>query len=142
MAMNNLKLELDILRGEDWIEYENVIYSNCAFIRLIIDGRNLITETKDRKGVIVWEEIKKTINESGRFLILTCVCGVADDAGFDLVNVERKENSVSWQFNDESNWNWEFLIEDYDQEIKRLEKEINELDINILIEPDNVIFPE
>jgi len=118
MAMNNLKLELDILRGEDWIEYENVIYSNCAFIRLIIDGK------------------------SGRFLILTCVCGVADDAGFDLVNVERKENSVSWQFNDESNWNWEFLIEDYDQEIKRLEKEINELDINILIEPDNVIFPE
>jgi hypothetical protein len=140
--MNKLKLELDILRGKDWMEYENIMYSNCAFIRLVIDGVNLITTTKDRKGVIVWDEIKKTLNQSGEYLILTCVCGIADDAGFDLVNVERNENTVSWKFNDESNWFWEFPKADYDHEIKRLEKEINELDISIPLEPDKVMFPE
>ena len=140
--MNKLKLDLDILTGKDWVEYENITYSNCAFIRLIVDGNNLITQTKDRKGIIVWDELKKTTNESGRFLILTCLCGIADDAGFDLVDVERKENSVLWRFNDESNWNWEFPKDEYDQEISRLEKEVNKLDINIPLEPDTVIFPE
>lgn len=140
--MNKLKLELDILRGKDRMEYESIIYSNCAFIRLVIDGVNLITSTEDRKGVIVWEEIRKTVNDSGQYLILTCVCGIADDAGFDLVEVERKENSVSWKFNDESNWNWEFPIDEYDEEINRVGKEINEMEINITLEPDNVIFPE
>lgn len=140
--MNKLKFELDILRGKDQMEYESIIYSNCAFIRLVVDGINLITTPEDRKGVIVWQEIKKTLNDSGQYLILTCVCGIADDAGFDLVNVVRKENSVSWEFNDESNWSWEFSKEDYDQEIKRLVKEIDELDMNIPLEPRNVVFPE
>jgi hypothetical protein len=140
--MNQLKLELDILQGKDWVEHESITYSNCAFIRLVVDGVNLITKTDDRKGVIVWDEIKKTINNSGQYLILTCICGIADDAGFDLVDVERKENSVSWKFNDESNWNWEFPKEEYDSEIRRIEKEINELDMNFPLEPANVIFPE
>ncbi|MGB0882883.1 MAG: hypothetical protein ACPGSO_08005 [Vicingaceae bacterium] len=140
--MNKLKLELDILKGKDWMEYENIMYSNCAFIRLVVDGVNLITKTEDRKGIIVWDEIKKTINDSGQYLILTCVCGIADDADFELVDVERMENSVTWKFSDESNWNWEFPKEEYDAEIKRIEKEINEMDINFPLEPENVIFPE
>lgn len=124
------------------MEYENIIYSNCAFIRLVVDGVNLITKTEDRKGVIVWDEIKKTVNDSGQYLILTCVCGIADDAGFDLVDVERKEDSVLWKFNDESNWNWKFPKDEYDAEIKRLEKQINKMDINLPLEPENVVFPE
>jgi hypothetical protein len=140
--MNKLKLELDIIQGKDRMEYENIIYSNCAFIRLIVDEVNLISTTKDRKGVIVWDEIKNTISESGQYLILTCVCGIANDAGFSLVDVERKEESVSWKFNDESNWNWEFPKEDYDNEIRRLEKEIKEMNYNFPLEPVNVIFPE
>ena len=74
--MNQLKLELDILKGKDWVEYENITYSNCAFIRLVVDGVNLITNTEDRKGVVVWDEIKKTVSHSGQYLILTCVCGI------------------------------------------------------------------
>lgn len=140
--MNQLKLELDILKGKDWMEYENITYSNCAFIRLVVDGDNLITKTEDRKGVIVWDEIKKTINDSGQYLILTCVCGIADDAGFDLVDVQRKVNSITWKFSDESNWYWEFPKEEYDAEIKKIEKEITEMDINFTLEPENVIFPE
>jgi hypothetical protein len=140
--MNRLKLELDIIEGKDSMEYESIIYTNCAFIRLMVDDVNLIVTTKDRKGVVVWDEVKNTITDSGQFLILTCVCGVADDAGFDLVDVERKENSVSWKFNDESNWNWEFPKEDYDNEIIRLGKDIKEMNNSFPLEPVNVIFPE
>lgn len=139
--MNQLELELDILKGKDWMEYENITYSNCAFIRLVVDGVNLITKTEDRKGVVVWDEIKKTTSNSGQYLILTCVCGIADDARFDFVDVERKEDSVTWKFNDESNWNWEFPMEEYDAEIKRIEKEIDEMDASLPLEPEHVVFP-
>ncbi|RBW55840.1 hypothetical protein DS884_15945 [Tenacibaculum sp. E3R01] len=97
-----------MFKDEISIEYEKIIYSNSAFIEPVIDGNNLTTESTDRKGIVVWNEVKKTISKSGQFLILTCVCGIADDGGFDLVDVKRKEKSVLWKFKDESNWIWEF----------------------------------
>lgn len=84
------------------MKYRNIIYSNCAFIRLIIDSVNLITQTTDRKGVIVWDELKRTLTQSGQFLILTSLCGFTNAGKFSFINVERKENSISWKFKDES----------------------------------------
>ena len=52
---------------------KNIIYEKCAFIRLVVDGENLITKSDDRKGIIVWDELKKTRTETGDFLLLTCV---------------------------------------------------------------------
>jgi hypothetical protein len=140
--MNKLRLELDIISGKDTFEYENITFTNCVFLKLKVDGINLITRNKDRKGIIVWDELKKTLTKSGQFLILTCICGVADDAGFDFVDIKRNEHSVSWRFNDESKLNLEFRKKEYDQELLRLKKEINKLDTKIKLEPINLIYPE
>ncbi|WP_431167559.1 hypothetical protein [Tenacibaculum halocynthiae] len=140
--MNKFNLVLKVFKDEFSIEYEKIIYSNSAFIEPVIDGNNLTTESTNRKGIVVWNEVKKTISKSGQFLILTCVCGIADDGGFDLVDVKRKEKSVLWKFKDESNWIWEFDKKEYDLEINRLKKEITELSVEITLEPENVIFPE
>ncbi len=140
--MNTIKFELQILKDQKSVEYEGITYTNCAFIYLIVDDVNLFSDTEDRKGLIVWTELKKTRELSGNSLLLTCHCGVADDAGFELVEVKRKDNSVSWKFKDESNWDWEFPKTEYDLEIVRLAGEINQLDINIPLEPVYVLFPE
>lgn len=140
--MNKFNLVLKVFKNENSIEYEKIIYSNSAFIEPVVDGNNLTTVSKNRKGIVVWNEVKKTISKSGQFLILTCVCGIADDGGFDLVDVKRKEKSVLWKFKDESNWIWEFDKKEYDLEINRLKKKITELSVEITLEPENVIFPE
>jgi hypothetical protein len=51
--MNIIDLELQILKGNETFEYEGIIYSNAAFIKLIVDGVDLIRVTEDRKGIVV-----------------------------------------------------------------------------------------
>jgi hypothetical protein len=138
--MNTIKLDLDVIQGNDWVEYEGITFSNCAFIKLIIDDIDLVKLTDYEKGVVVWDEIKKTRFESGDFLILTCLCGIADDGGFQLITVSRNENTVNWTFNDGSKSKWEFDKNEYDAELIRLENEISKL--SVLLEPKDVLFPE
>ncbi len=138
--MNKIDFKLEILQGNEIFEYESIIYSNCAFIKLIIDNIDLIKETKDRKGVVVWSELKKTKDNSGKFLILTCVCGVADDGGFQLVTVEHGETIVKWIFNDETKLLWEFDKMDYDLKLSKLDSQIEKL--TVPLEPTNILFPE
>ena len=133
---------MNILRENEQIEFEGIVFTNCAFIDFLIDDRNPFDNTKEKKGFIVWDELKKTTVNSGHYLILTCVCGIADDAGFDLIEVKRTDNSVSWKFMDESNWNWKFKKENYDSEIEHLEKEIDNIENTLTLEPEYVIFPE
>jgi hypothetical protein len=138
--MNDIDFKLEILGDREIFEYENVIYSKCAFIKLIVDGIDLIKETQDRKGVIVWDELKKTEENSGEFLILTCVCGVADDAGFNLVTVDRRETTIKWTFNDDTDIVWEFDKANYDLNLLTLKSQVEKLLVNL--EPIRVVFPE
>ncbi|MFN6944507.1 MAG: hypothetical protein ACK4ND_06135 [Cytophagaceae bacterium] len=129
--LNNLELELAILEGAEQVEYKNIIYSNCAFIKLIVDGIDLIKETEDRKSVINWGELIKTKFDSGNFLLLTCMCGDATDGGFKKVKVERNEDTVKWTFNDNSNIIWTFDINKYDKAISRMEHELETLTVKL-----------
>jgi hypothetical protein len=137
--MNDIDFKLEVLRDKETFEYENIIYSNCAFIKLIVDGIDLIKETEDRKGVIVWDELKKTRANSGDFLILTCVCGIADDAGFNLITVDRDDEMIRWTFNDDTDIVWEFGQTDYDLKLSKLNSQIEKLSVKL--EPTNVLFP-
>jgi hypothetical protein len=138
--MNLIKFELVELDGVETVEYENIIYSNCAFIKLHVDGIDLIKETEDRKGVVVWDELNKSKNNSGDFLIITCMCGVADDGGFKFVTIDRDENFVKWTFNDDTKINWTFDKAQFDQELLQLETKLQNL--KLPLEPKNVQFPE
>jgi hypothetical protein len=120
-------------------EYDGIVYSKCAFIKLMVDGVDQISETKD-KGVVVWDELKRTKNDSGDFLIFTCACGVADDGGFDLVTVDRGQEIVRWFFNDDTKIVWEFTKVDYDLKLSKLNSQIERHTVNL--EPRNVIFPD
>jgi hypothetical protein len=137
--MNDIDFKLEVLRDKETFEYESIIYSNCAFVKLIIDGIDLIKESEDRKGVVVWEELKKTRDNSGDFLILTCVCGIADHAGFNLITVDREAEMIRWTFND-TNIVWQFDKADYDLKLSKLNSQIETLTVNL--EPTNVTFPE
>ncbi|WP_224997088.1 hypothetical protein [Cesiribacter sp. SM1] len=140
IKMNRIHFELSVLERGETVEYENIIYSDCAFIKLHIDGIDLIKQTEDRKGVIVWDELKKTLLNSGDFLVLTCMCGVADDAGFEYITVQRNQNTVEWKFNDNTNIEWTFDRNQYDQEIMGLSSKIDTLEVDL--EPKYVVFPE
>jgi hypothetical protein len=138
--MNDIEFKLEALKNKETFEYEGIVYSNCAFIKLVVDGVDLIKENEDRKGIIVWDEFKKTWDKSGDFLILTCVCGVADDAGFNYVTVDRGQRTIKWTFNDDTGIVWEFDKTDYEMKLSKLNSQVERLTMNL--EPTNVVFPE
>ncbi|CAM1356372.1 hypothetical protein [Tenacibaculum halocynthiae] len=65
--MNKLNLVLKVFKDEFSIEYEKIIYSNSTFIEPVIDGNNLTTESTNRKGIVVWNEVKKLLANQVNF---------------------------------------------------------------------------
>jgi hypothetical protein len=43
----------------------------------------------------VFNELGKSIKEGGKYLIFTCACGIADDGGWDYIDVIKKEERKS-----------------------------------------------
>jgi hypothetical protein len=65
---------------------------------------------------------------------------VADDAGFNLVSVDRGDKLITWTFNDSSGIAWRFDKADYDLKLSKLNSQIEQL--TVTLEPTSVVFPE
>lgn len=108
---------------KDTIEHEGISFSNCTFIEIYVDGVPFekLEEFEDG-GVVYWDELKKSTEGSGKYLIFTCYCGIPDDAGWDYINVEHKESKISWRF--ERNIDAKFIFSkiEYINEIKSCEE--------------------
>jgi hypothetical protein len=79
------------------ITMDGVLFKNCAIIELFIDEKN-ITQTDFKGSFIHFDELKSSTQGTGKFLIFTCACGVADDAGWQRINVIHQHDQIDWQF--------------------------------------------
>lgn len=137
--VNNIEFKLNILESDKCIIFEDILFSNCAFIQLFVDSKEFMAIT-DRLALVVWKELKKSSLNSGNFLLLTCCCGIADDGGFDFVNVTHTDKIIEWKFTDDSNIIWKFDKSSYITQIDKLQNEIEFL--RVPLAPIDVIFPE
>lgn len=65
---------------------------------MLIDGEDVESSAHLGDEVLVYfDELEKSVGASGNYLIFTCVCGMAEDGGWDGVKVVLSEGVVTWE---------------------------------------------
>ncbi len=91
-------------------------------------------------GTVYWPELKASSIESGRYLIFTCACGVAEDAGWELVKVTHTISEVIWEFDRNGDQKFTFDKSNYLVQIEACENSMNLSEYPLAVE--QAIFPE
>lgn len=136
--MNTINFELTYATRKFPVVIDGFEFTNSTIIDAFIDGISIRKIEGLKDSLIVLSELKRSLTDSGKHLIFTSVIGIADDGGWDGVEIAHKDKTVLWSFETEYHYiNWTFDFERYYLEIQKI------IDINPLnLEPSQVVFPE
>lgn len=138
-----IKFDLRIVSKDDTVKLDGISFSNIAYVTVFVEGVDLFTLEYFYGSFLVFKELKKSIEGSGKYLLFTSVSGIADDAGWDRVNVQHDENTIRWSIErDDSLLLYVFDKNDYLKEVSKLEEKIKNLNKGVGLEPLQVIYPE
>ena len=135
--INHIKVNIITLKSADNVVIDNIKFNNCSYLQLLIDDIDIRILDDFDNVLVVYPELYASTQNSGDYLIFTCACGIADDGGWDYVNVVHNDNTIKWSFlRGEKKYNFQFSRENYIKEIDKIEPE------NIILIPEHIIYPE
>lgn len=138
-----MKFNLKEVLQDEVLEIDGISFSNIAFVLVFVDGINLFALDFFKESFLVFKELNKSIFKSGKYLLFTGVSGIADDAGWEYVEVLHEEKSVTWNVRrDGTLISYIFDRSDYLKDISVIEKKIESLNTSIKLEPLHVVYPE
>jgi hypothetical protein len=142
--MNIITFDVKTVPGDASVEIDGLKLSGVMYLLAYVDGQNIIEGDSAFYGsFIVWDELKKSSLCSGDYLIFTSVSGVADDAGWDYVQVRHDVATVSWRFYiNEDMRQWTFSRASYMAQIEALSRRLDNRPKDCFLEPRFVIYPE
>ena len=135
--MNSITLYPDEVSS---IEIEGIDFRDNTFIEMLIDGTSMSEMLSFEHGTIYWPELKSSIEKSGKYLIFTCFCGIADDSGWEEIQVSHSDNKIEWAFERNGLQKYSFDKEKYLKEILACENMLNLSQYPLAIE--QAVFPE
>ncbi len=139
--MHSLSLAIEITAPDSVKVIDGVEFTGCAFVRMTVDGVDLLNEPAFDGSAMYFAELQRSLTGSGQYLIFTCACGIAEDAGWTEVEVEHCQGKVRWAFEREFCYAFEFDSKRYAMEIEKLRKHIQLVGDEIVLEPQRVVFP-
>lgn len=139
--MQLLSITVEVIGPDSMKSLDGLEFTSCAFVRIGIDGLDLLMNSNFESSVVFFSELERSLYGSGRYLIFTCACGVAEDAGWVEVGVEHQQGKVCWSFERETSYVFVFDAEQYATEVKNCRTHIESLGSEIVLEPDRVVFP-
>ena len=135
--INHIKVNIITLKSTDNVVIDNIKFNNCSYLQLLIDDIDIRSLDDFDNVLVVYPELYASTQNSGDYLIFTCACGIADDGGWDYVNVVHNDNTIKWSFlRGGKKYNFQFSRENYIKEIDKIEPE------NITLIPEHIIYPE
>ncbi|CAA0163751.1 hypothetical protein [Tenacibaculum maritimum] len=139
---NKIELKLNYIDQVSSTIFDGILFNDIYYIDIIIDGINIRNNEGFEEIMIVFSEIKNSISKSGKYLIITSASGIADDGGWEGVNVLLKNSFVKWKIEFEKNiYNYSFSKDNLLKEISKIELKIKNIPSNKL-EPKWIDFPE
>lgn len=123
-----------------YFESEGIEFRNRTFIEVKIDDWPIIKMNAFAGSVIFWPELLKSSEKTGKYLIFTCICGVADDSGWEVINVIHSDNQISWVFERNGEHKYHFDKRKYIHQIRECEKRLKLSEYPLDLE--SAIFPE
>lgn len=107
------------------VSYEGIDFSNCTFIDIYLDGIS-IEEIEDfDSGVVYWEQLQKSCEQEGQYLLFTCYCGNPEDAGWDYITVKHNENEIMWSFERDTELQFVFNKSEYIKQVESCKNLLN-----------------
>ena len=135
--MDQLVIDTLILTDK---EIHGIRFHNETLINLIINGTAIDQFKFFGDGTVYWPELKASAQEAGSYLIFTCHCGIADDAGWEKINVTHTDGKIIWSFNRNGKQTFGFNANAYKDAIRECE---SRLDLNRYpLAIKDAIFPE
>ncbi|WP_123784074.1 hypothetical protein [Corallococcus macrosporus] len=140
--MNTLALHVEELTSGRQMKKEGILFSDVAVVKMFIDGEDVEASGCLGDDVLVYfDELEKSLSASGNYLIFTCVCGMAEDGGWEGVKVVLNEDVVTWEFEAGGRVLWfSFARDEYASEIKSARAMIGTTAFPL--EPRKVGFPK
>ncbi len=141
--INQIEFKLKYVDINSSFIIDGIIFNDIYYIDIFIDNKNIRDFNEDFYDVMIFfSELKKSIYKAGKYLIFTCASGIADDGGWEGVNVINKKETIEWSFyHGERTYLYKFSKRDILMKIDNLKIIINE-QIYEKLEPKNVDFPE
>jgi hypothetical protein len=110
---------------------------------------NFISDFSSRKvehldsSLVVFPELMRSLSGSGKYLIFTSASGIADEGGWEGVDVKFERNIVTWSFEvEDMQYGFNFDGIEYEMEIRKMEQELKILTKTFELEPSAVFLPE
>ena len=139
--MNSLTLYLEEHKNDSELLKHGIHFKNSIFIKMLIDGEDIEELDGFEDALVVFEELRKSTESSGKYLIFTCACGVAEDGGWEGVDVSIDGDNVKWEFEvGDKFYRYIFDKNEYLAEVQSIITPIEKTDLQI--EPRSVIYPE
>jgi len=125
--MNKIQFKFEIVTDVPIVR-DTISFRNIAFINPIVDGKSLFESEDFADSFMVYEELIKSSKGSGKYLLFTSACGVADDGGWNGVTIGKNEREVNWEIDKNTHIiKLTFDINQYQFELEKLISEINNL---------------
>jgi hypothetical protein len=141
--MNTIEFRLHHIPNDNILVLDGVEFRNAAIVKLFIDGSAI--ETFDYLDVvlIVFSELVRSLAGDGSYLFFTSASGIADEGGWEGVEVRYDKGTVSWAFSiEDKQYRFVFNENEYRDAIKNLKKDVKALPQGQQLEPTEVFFPE
>jgi hypothetical protein len=139
--MHTLALSVDVIGPEEFREMGGIKFTSCAFVQIKIDGVDFLSEPEFEGSSVCFAELERSLIASGKYLVFTCACGVADDAGWPEIDVAHESEVVRWSFHREKIFHLAFAREQCRETIEACREAITALNVGISLEPKHVVFP-
>lgn len=140
----SLRLELvSLAPGEEFV-ISNLRFCNITYLALYLDEVNVLRDdARFEDSWLVWQELANSATQSGQYLLFTSLTGIADEGGWEYVQVFHQREHVEWSFRrDEEQLAYRFDKPAYVAAIQYIERVLTLTAPGLPLVPEHVLFPE
>ncbi len=96
--MHKIYFDIKVTEDEEILGDEGEALRGTLAIELWIDGQHFRKIFQHTDAVVIFDELVKSTQKSGKYLIFGCSCGIPECGAWNFVNVEKTEQTIRWQF--------------------------------------------
>ena len=139
-----LRLDLVSLAPGKELVVSHLRFRNIKYVAIYLDGLPVPqADARFEDSWLVWPELANSAKQSGRYLLFTSLTGIADEGGWDYIQVLHEQEYVEWLFfRDEQPLCYRFDKQAYVVTIQQMEQVLAVRATELPLEPLHVIFPE
>ncbi len=141
--INKLLIQTEIIKPDEMRKIDGITFTNAIIVNLTVGNSKVFHDSLFRDYLVVYSELLKSINETGKYLIVTSMSGIADEGGWYGVYVKHCDSYICWEFEfNREIHKYMFDKDDYINQVLELKYKLEKLESLYEIEPTQIFYPE